>query len=115
MSDATLVALIVAALGSGGLTAVVTSIVNSIRATKRGVAIREDQRKKDIILARDEALIVAAEAKAEADAADSRADKERIRRIRWQEHAARQRVKLLAAGIEPDPWPEDKNPERGNA
>ncbi|QJD53433.1 hypothetical protein QDW38_gp24 [Microbacterium phage Lynlen] len=112
MSEATLVALIVAALGSGGITAVVTSIINSIRAARRGVAVREDQRKEDIVRARDEAIASAIKARAEADASDRLADRERIRRIKWQEHAARQRVKLLAAGIEPDPWPDDDNPRK---
>lgn len=112
MSDASLVAILVAVLSSGALTAIVTSIITSIKAARRGVAVREDQRKEDIVRARDEAIHALAVAKAEADTADSRADKERIRRIKWQEHAARQRVKLLAAGIEPDPWPEDDNPRK---
>jgi len=105
MGDANLVAVLVAILGSGGLTAVVTSIINSIRAAKRGVAVREDNRKEDIVKARNEAIKAA-------DEADRVADEERARRIRWMEHAARQRVRLINAGIEPDPWPDDNPPSK---
>ncbi|UKH48459.1 membrane protein [Microbacterium phage Katzastrophic] len=108
MSEATLVALIVAALGSGGVTAVVTSIIGSVRAARRGVAIREDQRKDDLVRARDEALAIAARARVDADASDARADRERAFRIRLQEHASRLRRQLIAAGIEPvEPAPKE--------
>lgn len=100
MGDVPLVALLVAVLGSGGVTAVVTTIISSIGKARSGVATREDQRKTDIVRARDDAI-------REAAAADARADRERVRRIIFTEHAARQRMKLINAGLEPDAWPEE--------
>lgn len=102
--DPAIVALAVAVLGTGGLTAVITAIIQSIRAARRGVAVREDHRASDIIKARDQAEAIA-------DEAERRADAERLLRIKWQEHAARQRMRLINAGLEPDPWPDDPNKE----
>ena len=101
--DPAIVALLVAVLGTGGLTAVVTTIITSIRAARRGVAVREDKRTADIVKARDHA-------EALAELAERQADAERMERIRWQEHAARQRMRLINSGLEPDPWP-DTNKE----
>jgi Sec-independent protein translocase protein TatA len=101
MADVNLVAILVAVLGSGGLGAVVTSVLNSIRMARRGVSGREDKRRDDIIKQRDEAWARARQAEADADREEARADRERGRRIRWMELAARYRLQLISAGIEP--------------
>lgn len=96
--DTAVIAMIAAVLGAGGIAGVVGTIASNIRAARRGVAQREDKREADIIAARNQAL-------ADAAAAELVADRERRRRIQMEEHAARQRIKLINAGIEPDPWP----------
>lgn len=109
------VVIVVAVLGSAGLGGVMTSVINGIVMARRGVAGREDQRRNDIIQQRDHAITRAAEAERAADIADARADAERLTRIRWQETAARTRLQLIAAGLEPawslpfeGPAPENK-------
>jgi len=92
--DLNWVALTVAILGSAGLGGIVTSTINGIVMARRGIAGREDQRRNDIIQQRDRAV-------KDADNAERRADAERLVRIRWQETAARLRLQLIAAGIEP--------------
>ena len=101
MGDTNLIAILVAVLGSGGLGAVITAVVNSIQMARKGVAAHEDQRRDDIIKQRDAAWARAAVAEREADAEEARADRERAARIDWQEHAARLRLQLIRAGIEP--------------
>lgn len=101
MGDVNLVAILVAVLGSGGLGAVITSVVNSIQLARAGVSGKEDKRREDIIKQRDAAWARAAQAEAEADREEARADREREHRIALQEHAARLRMQLLKAGIEP--------------
>lgn len=100
MSDST-VALLVALLGSAGVGGVITSIVNGIIMARKGVSGREDRRKTDIIKQRDDAWARMKQAEAAERAAEDRADHERALRISWQEHAARLRFQLIAAGIEP--------------
>ncbi|WNO28737.1 hypothetical protein SEA_FLAMETHROWER_22 [Microbacterium phage FlameThrower] len=112
MGDVNLVAILVAVLGSGGLGAVITAIVNSVQMARKGVAAHEDQRREDIVKQRDLAWARAAQAEHDADEEEARADRERIARIRWQEHAARLRLQLIKAGIEPaDTAPIDTNKE----
>lgn len=101
MGDINLVAILVAVLGSGGLGAVITAVVNSIAMARKGVAAHEDQRREDIVKQRDVAWARVAQAEADADAEEARADRERRFRIRLQEHAARLRRQLISAGIEP--------------
>ena len=101
MGDPNLIAILVAVLGSGGLGAVITSIVTSVQMARKGMAAHEDQRRDDIIKQRDAAWARAAKAELEADAEEARADRERASRIEWQEHAARLRLQLIRAGIEP--------------
>ena len=101
MGDVNLVAILVAILGSGGLGAVASSIVNSIQMARKGVSGREDARRDDIIKQRDLAWARATQAEADADKEEARADRERAFRIRLQEHASRLRRQLISAGIEP--------------
>lgn len=93
---------LVAILGSGGLGAVTTSVINSIMMARKGIATREGDRRDDIIKARDFAWARMAQAEADADEQERRADAERTKRIQWEEHAARLRIQLINAGHEPD-------------
>lgn len=100
--DDTFVVILVALLGSTGLAGVITSIVNGISLARKGVAGKEDTRKLDIIKQRDDAWSRMEQAEDGERAADARADRERERRIAWQEQTARLRLQLIMAGIEPD-------------
>lgn len=95
------IAITVAILGSAGLGGVVTSIINGITLHKTGVAGREDDRRRDITVDRDFAWAKVEAAERAAEAADTRADRERELRIGWQETAARLRRQLINAGLEP--------------
>lgn len=107
MADNT-IPLIVAILGSGGLGSVVTSVIHSIAMARKGIAGKEEDRRTDIVKARDFAWARMAQAEADADAQERRADEERAKRIRWEEHAARLRLQLIRADIEPaEPTPEE--------
>lgn len=99
--DLNWVALTVAILGSAGVGGIITSTINGIVMARKGIAGREDQRRNDIVQQRDSALARAIAAERAADVADARADGERVTRIKWQETAARLRLQLITAGIEP--------------
>ncbi len=101
MGDVNMIAVLVAILGSGGIGAVVTSIVNSVQMARKGIAGKEDQRRDDLVKQRDLAWARATQAEADAAAEEARADRERVARIRWMEHAARLRLQLLKMGVEP--------------
>ena len=100
--DDTFVVILVAILGSTGLAGVITSIVSGVSLARKGVASKEDTRKLDIIKQRDDAWARMEAAEDGERAADARADRERARRIAWQEQTARLRLQLIMAGIEPD-------------
>jgi hypothetical protein len=99
MGDVSLVALLVAVLGTGGVTAVVTSIIAAIRAARAGVATREDARTKDIVSARDEAI-------RDASLAERHYDDERQRRRIMEDELTIARRRLMELGHDPRPWPE---------
>lgn len=108
MQDANMVALIVALVGSGGLGSVIVAILNNVKLHKQGVAGKEDQRREDIVKQRDEALARLHDSEISERAEEARADAERIRRIRWQEEAARLRVQLIQNGQDPGGSPVDE-------
>lgn len=102
MSTTNYLPLVVASIGSGGIGAFVMSIITGIGKLQRGVSARESKRRIDIVQQRDEAITREDEQRARADAADSRA-RGAI------EYAARCRIQLINAGIEPgedDIWAE---------
>lgn len=108
MEDVNYVVILVTVIGSGGLGAVITSIVNSIVLARNGVSGREDKRRDDIVQQRDLAWTRARQAEEDADRAESRADSERALRIQWQELAVRSRLQLINGGVEPSgQWPLD--------
>lgn len=107
MPELNWVALLVAIVGAGGIGAAIREIASVISLARKGVSGKEDKRRDDIIAQRDHALALQAEAERGERAADARADRERERRIRWQELAARQQRLLILNGLEPYPVPED--------
>lgn len=112
------VAVLVAVLGAGGIGAAIREIASVISLTRKGVAGKEDKRRVDIITQRDHALAMQAEAEAGERAADERADREAIRRRRWQEEAARLRRHIIEQGGDPGPWPDidqTDNPRRDSS
>lgn len=113
--DDTWVVILVALLGSTGIAGVITSIVSSVATARKGVSAREDDRTQDIVRQRDDAWQRMEAAEEGERAADDRADRERARRIGWQEQAVRLRLQLIMAGIEPEGQPpidEDTEPPR---
>lgn len=104
-TDVSIVALIVALLGTGGLGSVVVAIINNVKLHKQGVAGNEDHRREDIVKQRDDALLQARIAEKAERAEEVRADTERANRIKWQEETARLRLKLINAGHDPDDPP----------
>ena len=76
-----------------------------ITLARKGVSGKEDRRRGDIIAQRDHARALQLEAESGERAADARADRERLNRIAWQEHAARLRRRLIDNGVDPDPEP----------
>lgn len=107
MENVNLVAVVVTVVTSAGFGAVIKSIVDGIVMHRSGVSGREDRRRTDIIAQRDHADLLRKEAEAGERAADARADGERVRRIAWMEHAAKQRWRLAENGIDPGPLPDD--------
>lgn len=102
------IAIIVGLLGAGGIGAAVREIASVIDLARKGMSGKEDRRRADIIAQRDHALEQMAEAEAGERAAEARADVEATARREWQELAARYRLQLVMAGIEPiEPWPKD--------
>ena len=101
MIDNNTVVLIAAILGSGGVGAVITAIAQSIRLARKGVSGREAERHTDIIAQRDIAWVRAKVAEEAMDLAEARAERERVYRIEWMEHATRLRIQLIMAEIEP--------------
>jgi len=116
--DLNWVAILVAVLGAGGIGAAIREIAAVVSLARKGVSGREDRRRDDIISQRDHALALQADAEAGERAADERADRERDRRIRWQEEAARLRVRLIELGGDPGERPDidnTDNPLRGTS
>lgn len=99
MENVSLVTILVAVLGAGGLGAFAREIADIVSKVRRGVSTRESNRKNDIISQRDAAL-------ARSAAEQKRADEERERRIAWQEYAGILAFRLRMSGINPDPLPE---------
>lgn len=62
--------LLVAAIGSGGVGAMGSSIFSGVRKLRAGVALKESTRKNDLVAQRDRAIADARQADAERDAAD---------------------------------------------
>jgi hypothetical protein len=98
-------AVMVAVLGGGGLGVAVREIVSVVTLARSGVSGKEDKRRGDIIAQRDHARLLQLDAEAGERAADARADRERLTRIAWQEHAALLRRRLIENGVDPDPEP----------
>lgn len=99
MEKVSLVTILVAVLGAGGLGAFAREIADIASKVRRGVSTRESNRKNDIIAQRDTA---SERAKAE----QLRADREREFRIAWQEYAGLLAFRLRSNGITPDALPE---------
>jgi len=92
------VALIVAAIGAGGLGVFFRDLVDVFLKLRDGLSAREKNRKVDIIQQRDEAL------KRERIAWTER-DAEATKRRQLQEHASLLRRQLIEAGITPPDYP----------
>lgn len=105
MPELNWVAVLVAVVGAGGIGAAIREIASVISLARKGVSGKEDKRRVDIISQRDHALALQAEAEAGERAADARADRERDRRIAWQEHAAQLRWQMRSQGIDPGSHP----------
>ncbi|NLP82577.1 hypothetical protein HF576_01825 [Microbacterium sp. CFH 90308] len=105
------IAVLVAVLGAGGIGAAIREIASVVSLARKGVSGKEDKRREDIIAQRDHALALQAEAEAGERAADARADRERDRRIAWQEHAAHLRYQLRSLGVEPGRHPSIEDTE----
>jgi hypothetical protein len=101
------VALIIAFITSAVFGVVVKSIFDAWSLHRQGVSGREDKRKTDILAQRDYAFKRMEDAEADAAAERVRADAEARRRIIWREEAARLRLLLREAGIDPGPLLED--------
>lgn len=93
MESVSIVTILVAVLGAGGLGAFAREIADIISKVRRGVSTREADRKNDII--------------AERDAAVKAAEDERRRRIAWQEYSGALRWQLRENGHDPNPLPDD--------
>lgn len=99
------IAVLVAVLGAGGIGAAIREIVGVVTLARNGVSGREDKRRVDIIVQRDHALKLQAEAEAGERKAEARADREAEQRRHWQEVAARLRRQIIELGADPGPWP----------
>lgn len=92
------VALIVAAIGAGGLGVFFRDLVDVFLKLRDGLSAREKNRKVDIVQQRDQAL------QREQLAWDER-DREASKRRRLEEHASELRRQLIEAGITPPNYP----------
>lgn len=92
------VALIVAAIGAGGLGAFFRELVDVFLKLRDGLSAREKNRKVDIVQQRDQAL------QREQLAWEER-DREASKRRRLEEHASHLRRLAIENGIEPPPYP----------
>lgn len=101
------VALLIALVSSAGFGIVCKSIFDAWTMHRQGVSGREDKRKTDILAQRDYAFKRMEAAEADAAAEKRRADDEARRRILWREEAARLRLLLRDAGMDPGPLLED--------
>lgn len=100
MEKTSLVTIIVAVLGAGGLGAFAREIADIVSKVRRGVSTRESNRKNDIIGQRDAAV-------ERANAEQARADFERTLRIAWQGYAGTLAYRLRSSGVIPDSLPDD--------
>ena len=114
VNDFNWVAMLVGLLGAGGIGAAIREIASVFSLARKGVSGREDKRRIDIITQRDHALALQAEAEAGERAADERADRERDRRIAWQNHAAHLHWMLRTNGIDPGDTPSLEDTENPN-
>lgn len=92
MDDFNWVALVVAVLGGGGVTAAGQQLYNMVKLSREGVSGREDRRRADIVSERDyafEQLAIERDARARAE---FRADIERERRRRITEELINTRI-----------------------
>lgn len=96
--DVNLVPLAVAAIGGGGIGAVIREFVDVFLKLRAGVSAREKNRKVDIVQQRDQAL------QREQLAWEER-DREASKRRRLEEHASELRRQLIEAGITPPQYP----------
>ena len=107
MGDSSPIALVVPIITSAGFGVAVKSIIDGIRMARRGVSGREDKRRSDIVAQRDHAIARMEAAEAAADKQEALADAEAGRRRRWQEYAARLRLRLVELGQDPGAWLDD--------
>ena len=92
------VALIIAAIGAGGLGVFFRDLVDVFLKLRDGLSAREKNRKVDIVQQRDQAL------QREQIAWDER-DREASKRRRLEEHTSQLRRLLIEAGITPPDYP----------
>lgn len=92
------VALIVAAIGAGGLGVFFRDLVDVFLKLRDGLSAREKNRKIDIVHQRDEAL------KREQIAWAER-DREAAKRRQLEEHASLLRRQVIEAGLDPPAYP----------
>lgn len=91
--------LIVAALGAGGLGAILREIFSGIAKLTRGVALKESGRKEDIVADRDRALTRADQAEAREEEQRQRAEREYNNRRRTEQQAAQMQYALNSNGL----------------
>ena len=92
------VALIVAAIGAGGIGVFFRDVVDVFLKLRDGLSAREKNRKGDILQQRDAALI-------REEIAWEQRDVESAKRRRMEEHASELRRFAIEAGIKPPPYP----------
>jgi hypothetical protein len=106
MADMNWVATIVGVLFAGGIGATIREIVGVVTLARKGVSGKEQKRRDDIVAQRDYALAQMRAAQSEADAHEARADREAVRRQKWQEEVAKLRRLAIEHGRDPGPWPD---------
>ena len=92
------VALIVAAIGAGGIGVFFRDVVDVFLKLRDGLSAREKNRKSDILQQRDAAL-------RREELAWQQRDVESAKRRRMEEHASELRRLAIEAGITPPPYP----------
>lgn len=97
--DSNITTLLVAAIGAGGLGAVIRELVAAVGKMKRGVSSRESTRKDDLVAARE---------RAEADAVryGLERDAENRNRRRIEAYAAQLLRELIVSGRDPGDLPD---------
>ena len=96
--DVSPVALIVAAIGAGGIGVFFRDVVDVFLKLRDGLSAREKHRKSDILQQRDEAL-------RREELAWEQRDVESTKRRRMEEHASQLRRLAIEAGLDLPPYP----------